>query len=121
MTIGMVRSRLNQNRSRNWAAWSPWPPCAPCPPCSPWPAWCWWSISPLLMAARIPGWRSGTHQSGDGVGSLGHDRLGLPIPAGHAFAHAVPQVPVQQVHRDALEGLVHGSDLGEHVDAVGVL
>src|SRR5512132_153884 len=119
----MVSSRLNQNRSRNWAAWSPCPPrpppWAPCPswppasppwvsrsacwrcsfgdswpvpgrwslPWAPWPAWSSWSISPLLMAGRIPR-RSGAHQQGDG---------------------------------HALERLVHGADLGQYIDAVGVL
>ena len=35
------------------------------------------------MAGRIPGWRSGTHQPGDGVGGLGHDRLGVATAGGH--------------------------------------
>src|SRR5512133_3614443 len=98
-------------------------PCSP--PWAPWPwwlAWCsWWSMSPLLMAGRIPGGRSGTHQPGDGVGGLGHDRLGIAATGGHPVTDAVAQVPVQQVDRHALEGLVHGADLGQHIDAVGVL
>src|SRR5512132_4613988 len=152
----MVSSRLNQNRSRNWAAWSPCPPrpppWAPCPswppasppwvsrsacwrcsfgdswpvpgrwslPWAPWPAWSSWSISPLLMAGRIPR-RSGAHQPGDGVGGLGHERRGVAVAGRYAVPDTVAQVPIQQGDGHALERLVHGADLGQYIDAVGVL
>src|SRR4029450_9770777 len=129
-----------------WAPWAPcpwWPPAGPpwvsgsacwrcsfgdswpvpgrwSPPWAPWPVWSSWSISPLLIADRIPR-RSGAHQPGDGVGGPGPARPGVPVAGHHAVTDAVAQVPVQQVHGHALERLVHGADLGQHIDAVGVL
>src|SRR5215207_1600050 len=64
----------------------------------------------------------GLEQPLDRLGGLGHDRVAVhPALAADGVAHAVAQVVVQQQHRDPAQGGVDRRDLGEDVDAVGVL
>ena len=48
-------------------------------------------------------------------------RGGRGVVAGHGVGHAVAHVAVEHLHRDLLERGLDGRDLGEDVDAVGVL
>src|SRR3954471_16799792 len=65
--------------------------------------------------------RSGADEARHSCGGLGdlvvRSRAALTDGVGHARI----QVRVEQLERDGLEGLRRGRDLGEHIDAVGVL
>src|SRR5215211_4935140 len=77
-----------------------------------------WSLHP-----RWPiGWWLGLEQPLDRLGGLGHDRVAVHLAlAADGVAHAMAQVVIQQQHRHPTQGGVDRRNLGEDVDAVGVL
>src|SRR5687768_1385785 len=64
------------------------------------------------------GRRSGTDEAGDGLGGLANLLLGFAATGGRRLHEAVAHVLLEQPEGDRLEGLRHGRDLGEDVDAV---
>ena len=52
---------------------------------------------------------------------FGEARVGHLVAGADGVGDAVPEVLVEEVHRHALQGAGGRRDLGQHVDAVGVL
>src|SRR5690606_9177482 len=72
-------------------------------------------------APRVGGRGSGTDEAGDGRGGLLHLRVRFGTARVDGFGDAVADVVLQQSERDRLEGTGRRGDLGEDVDAVGVV
>src|SRR5687767_4460669 len=61
---------------------------------------------------------SGTDEARDGLGGFTDLLVGLPAAGPCGLDDAVTQVLLEQAEGDRLQGLRHGRDLGEDVDAV---
>src|SRR4051794_33855355 len=91
-----------------------------------------WQVMPVTVKSRVctvllsrSGRASGTDEPGDGGRRLGDLGVGGgPVvvgTAGDRIADAVAQVVVEQAESHRLQGLGGRGDLGEDVDAVGVV
>src|SRR3954462_11494829 len=63
-------------------------------------------------------WRSGADEPRDGLGGLAHLLVGLAATGRGRLEEAGAHGLLEQAEGDRLEGLRHGRDLGEDVDAV---
>src|SRR5215218_6726372 len=70
------------------------------------------------MAVPLGSGGSGADEAGDGLGGLADLLVGLAAAGLGRLDDAVAQVFLEQAQRDRLQGLRHGRDLGEDVDAV---
>src|SRR3954447_7848508 len=75
----------------------------------------------LVVPASTPEAASGPDKAGDGFGGFLHLGVGLGAAGLDGLRHAVAEMVLDQAQGDRLQGPGHGGDLGEDVDAVGVV